>query len=553
MADSIVPLAARQHQPLGDLLVEQGHLSGADLEQALEVERQQGGGLARILVDLGFVNPTDLLEAQSAWLGIPHLRPDEFPSDPPLENPVPASYMRRYRFLPLGGSSALRVAVADPLDLETIGSIRSMTGMPVEVVLSTERAILRAIDRYYGEPEGTDPLPGDGLDMEHLRDMASEAPVIRYVNALIARALEEGASDIHLEPLEGDFRVRCRIDGILEERQAPPPALRPAVVSRLKLMAKLNIAEHRLPQDGRIQIKALGRSIDLRVATLPTLHGESIAIRLLDPAVAARFDLASLGFGEHLLERMVRLARMPHGLVLVTGPTGSGKTTTLHALLKRFNSPARKIVTIEDPVEYRLHGVSQIHVNPAIGLTFAAGLRHIVRQDPDVIMVGEIRDCETAEIAIRAAMTGHAVYSTLHTNDAASAVTRLADMGLEPYLLASSLSAVLAQRLVRSLCDRCKEPADGAVAPDGRWVPTWRAAGCDGCRGRGYAGRVGIFELLEFDDRTSRIVAKGGSEAETLDAARQRGMRSLAEDGWDKIERGVTSVEEVVRATQETR
>lgn len=553
MADSIVPASARRDRPLGNLLVEKGLVSPVDLEQALELERQQGGGLARTLVDLGFVNPADLLEVQSARLGIPYLRSDDFPSAPPVENRVPASYMRRYRFLPLGGSPVLRVAVADPLDLETLGTIRSLTGMPVEIVLSTESDILRAIDSRHGEPAGEGPAPDETWDMEQLRDMASEAPVIRYVNSLITRALEERASDIHFEPLEGDFRVRCRIDGILEEQRAPPPAMRPAVISRLKLMAKLDIAEHRLPQDGRIEIKSLGRSIDLRVATLPTLHGESIAIRLLDPAVAARFDLASLGFSEHLLERMARLAETAHGLVLATGPTGSGKTTTLHALLKRVNSPGRKIVTIEDPVEYRLQGVSQIHVNPAIGLTFAAGLRHIVRQDPDVIMVGEIRDRETAEIAIRAAMTGHAVYSTLHTNNAASAVTRLADMGVEPYLVASSLTAILAQRLVRLLCDHCTERADAAAAPDGRWVPTWRAQGCDECRGQGYVGRVGIFELLEIDDPARRIVARGGSEAELLEAARRRGMQSLAGDGWDKIEKGMTSIEEVVRATQEPR
>jgi general secretion pathway protein E len=550
MPDPVVQPDATGSPPLGDLLVERGVLARADLERAVALERERGGGLARILTDLGFVNPADLLETQASRLGIPFLRADEFPSEPPVEDRVPVDYMRRYRFLPLGGSPVLRVAVADPLDLETLGSIRSRTGMPVEVALAAESDILAGIDKLYGTVDGTELAQAEPVDIEQLRDMASEAPVIRYANSLVARALEERASDIHLEPFERDFRVRFRIDGVLEERRPPPRAMRSAVVSRLKLMAGLDIAERRLPQDGRIQIKVAGRDIDLRVATLPTLHGESLAIRLLDPTVAAAFDLASLGFDEDLLARLARLIASPHGLVLVTGPTGSGKTTTLHAVLKRVNSPVRKIVTIEDPVEYRVEGVSQIHVNPAVGLTFAAGLRHIVRQDPDVIMVGEIRDFETAEIAIRAAMTGHSVYSTLHTNDAASAVTRLADMGVESYLVASSLAAVLAQRLVRLLCPRCREPAGSADAPDGRCVPTWRPRGCEACRGQGYSGRIGIFELLEIDERARRIVARNGASGALLEAARRRGMRGLRADGWDKIERGLTSVEEVLRVTQ---
>ena len=547
---TVSPDCYSQLPPLGELLVDKGLLARHDLDRALELEREQGGGLARILSDLGFVDPADLLEAQADRLGIPFLSGGEFPSDLPLEDRVPASYMRRYRFLPLGGDSVLRVAVADPLDLETLASIRSMTGMPVELVLATEREIVAAIDGLYGLEDGAEPTRPERADIDRLRDMASEAPVIRFANSLVARAVEEHASDIHVEPLERDFRVRYRIDGILEERPPPPQAMQAAVVSRLKLMAGLDIAERRLPQDGRIQIKVAGRDVDLRIATLPTLHGESLAIRLLDPAVAAAFDLGSLGLGENLLTQVARLSGLSHGLVLVTGPTGSGKTTTLHAVLRRINSPARKIVTIEDPVEYRLDGVSQIHVNPSVGLTFAAGLRHIVRQDPDVIMVGEIRDRETARIAIRAAMTGHSVYATLHTNDAASAATRLVDMGVENYLLASSLTAVLAQRLVRLLCVRCREPDGDAAAPDGRWVPTWRARGCEGCRGQGYVGRIGIFELLELDERARRVVARDGSAGQLVEAARRRGMRNLLEDGWDKVQRGLTSVEEVLRVTQ---
>lgn len=553
MPDSLVPSdASARLLPLGDLLVEKGLLARHDLDRALELEREQGGGLVRILSDLGFVDPSDLLKIQAARLGIPFLGGGDFPSDPPVEDRVPPAYMRRYRFLPLGGDSVLRVAVADPLDLDTLASIRSMTGMPVELVLADEREIMAGIDTLYGPEGNVEARRPEEEDIDRLRDMASETPVIRFVNSLIARAVGERASDIHVEPQERGFRVRYRIDGVLEERPPPPQAMQAAVVSRIKLMAGLDIAEHRLPQDGRIQVKAAGRDIDLRIATLPTLHGESLVIRLLDPAVAAAFDLESLGFDEDLQPRVGRLSALSHGLVLVTGPTGSGKTTTLHAVLKRINSPVRKIVTIEDPVEYRLEGVSQIHVNPAIGLTFAAGLRHIVRQDPDVIMVGEIRDHETARIAIRAAMTGHSVYATLHTNDAASAATRLVDMGVESYLLASSLSAVLAQRLVRLLCVRCREPAGDAAAPDGRWVPTWRPRGCKACRGQGYSGRIGIFELLELDERARRVVAGNGDSGTLEQSARNGGMRSLLEDGWEKVARGLTSVEEVLRVTQAT-
>lgn len=533
---------------LGEALVAKGLLERSDLERALELEKERGGGLARILADLGFVNPAELLKVQSERLGLPVARAGEFPVEPLHEHQIPASYMRHYRFLPLGGSPVLRVAVADPLDLATLASIQSLTGMPVEVALASETEILRGIDAIYGQTMPADPAPSARADMDRLRDMASEAPVIRYVNALIAQALDESASDIHLEPFESAFRVRFRIDGVLEERSAPASKLEAAVVSRLKLMAKLDIAERRLPQDGRIQLKALGREIDVRVATLPTLYGESLALRLLDPAVADELDLASLGFDGDLLARIERIAALPHGLLLVTGPTGSGKSTTLHAALKRVNSAQRKIITIEDPVEYRLAGVNQIHVAPAIGLTFATGLRHIVRQDPDVIMVGEIRDRETAEIAVRAALTGHCVYSTLHTNDAASAITRLSDMGVERYLLASSVTAVLAQRLVRVLCQQCKRPSAVAESPGGDQVQSWEPVGCEACRGQGYRGRLGIFELLEVNAAVRRAIA---TNVDMSEASCHGNLRSLQQDAWAKVRQGLTSVAEVVRATQD--
>jgi general secretion pathway protein E len=389
----------------------------------------------------------------------------------------------------------------------------------------------------------------DSEDVEHLRDMASEAPVIRLVNNMIARAVEQRSSDIHLEPFEKEFRVRYRIDGVLYAMDAPPKELRAAVVSRLKLMARLNIAERRLPQDGRIKLKTLGKEIDLRVSTLPTLYGESLVMRLLDRSAGDFYELPNLGFPERMLARMEHYTSQPHGIFLVTGPTGSGKSTTLYSALKRINLPDKKIITIEDPVEYQMDGINQIHVNPQIGLTFATGLRHIVRQDPDVIMVGEIRDLETAEIAIRAALTGHLVFSTLHTNDAPSAITRLTDMGVENYLIASSLMAVLAQRLVRVICPECRAVDEGRSAALGRQV--YRGAGCAQCSGTGYRGRQGIFEMMEVHEEVRRLVVQNADATVLAAAARNNGMIALKEDGWDKVNRGVTTVEEVLRVTQD--
>jgi len=334
-------------------------------------------------------------------------------------------------------------------------------------------------------------------------------------------------------------------------QETPPRELKAAIISRLKLMAKLNIAERRLPQDGRIKIKVLGREVDLRVSTLPTLYGESVVMRLLDRSAGDFYDLQKLGFDDRMLAAMEHFTSLPHGIFLVTGPTGSGKSTTLYSSLKRINLPDKKIITIEDPVEYQMDGINQIHVNPQIGLTFAAGLRHIVRQDPDVIMVGEIRDRETADIAIRAALTGHLVFSTLHTNDAPSAITRLTDMGIESYLLTSSLVAVLAQRLVRVICSHCKRPDGRVLAPDGEHIETWRGAGCPECHGRGYSSRMGIFEMMQVDDEIRKLIMANKDAGELTQAARRNGMRNLREDGWMKIRNGVSTVEEVMRVTQE--
>ena len=542
---------------LGEILTERGQLEAEELEKALAVQSLRRDKLGKLLSDLGYVAARDVLAALSEQLEIPIVGVAEFPAVSPAIEGLSARFLRQFRFLPLAvEDSTVTLAMADPLDFETISAVRLYTKLNVRALLAPETDILAALEKYFpGEEEAT----GSGSaaaavggaetqDVEQLRDMASEAPVIRLVNNMIARAVEQRASDIHLEPFEKEFRVRYRIDGVLYNRDAPPRELRAAVISRLKLMARLNIAERRLPQDGRIQLRTLGKEVDLRVSTLPTLYGESVVMRLLDRSAGDFYELPSLGFPETMLARVERLSSQPHGIFLVTGPTGSGKSTTLYSVLKRINLPDKKIITIEDPVEYQMDGINQIHVNPQIGLTFAAGLRHIVRQDPDVIMVGEIRDLETAEIAIRAALTGHLVFSTLHTNDAPSAVTRLTDMGVENYLISSSLLAVLAQRLVRMICPHCRVVDERQAALD---RPVYRGAGCDRCSHIGYRGRLGILELMDVNDEIRRLVVQNADASVLTAAARSNGMRTLKEDGWDKVYQGVTTVEEVVRVTQD--
>ena len=560
------------HKLLGQLLVERGLLPEEDLQKALALQRERKGRLGKILLDLGYVSQQDLQSVLSEQLGIPRVDAAELQEIPMEAATLPSGFLRQALLYPYRVDDGIVfIAMADPLDSDNIRAIEQLMGRKVEVRLASEAAILKALDVWLGaeqpeeglEASDSDEPPqvaeAEAADIDQLRDLASEAPVIRWVNQLIARALERRSSDIHFEPFERQFRVRYRIDGVLYEVPAPPREMQAAITSRIKLMAKLNIAEQRLPQDGRIPLRVLGREIDLRVSTLPTLYGESVVMRLLDRSASDRYSLATLGFPESLLRKMEHYLSLPHGLFLVTGPTGSGKSTTLYGSLRRLNTMDKKVITVEDPVEYQLPGVNQIHVNPQIGLTFAAGLRHIVRQDPDIIMIGEIRDLETAEIAMRAALTGHLVFSTLHTNDAPSAVTRLTDMGVEHYLVSSSLVAVLAQRLVRVLCPECRKPyaADGDELRKEGWegasgpATLYRAEGCAHCAHTGFVGRVGIFEFMELDEGIRReIVAR--ADASTLRAtARERGMRSLKEDGWLKIASGQTTVEEVLRVTQE--
>src|SRR5689334_22738104 len=541
---------------LGEILIERRVITPDDLARALDIQRERiGEKLGKILVDLGFIATRDVLAALAEQLQVPVLTLDGPPAVSPEIETLSPRFLRQFRCLPVAlHDHTVMLAMADPLDFETRNTVAESTGLTVEAGIAPEQEILDAIDRYYGQDKNETELAAQGADsedLEHLRDMASEAPVIRLVNAMIAQAVEQRASDIHIEPFEKEFRIRYRIDGVLASQSPPPRELKAAIISRVKLMAKLNIAERRLPQDGRIKIKTLGREVDLRVSTLPTLYGESVVMRLLDRSAGDFYDLERLGFDDHMLRRMEYYTSLPHGIFLVTGPTGSGKSTTLYSALKRINQTDKKIITIEDPVEYQMDGINQIHVNTQIGLTFAQGLRHIVRQDPDVIMVGEIRDRETADIAIRSALTGHFVYSTLHTNDAPSAIARLTDMGVENYLITSSLVAVLAQRLVRVICAGCKVSAGTALTPEGETIPVFRGAGCESCFNTGYRGRLGIFELMELNEELRASIMRNEDSGKITEIARRHGMQNLREDGWNKVRRGMTSAEEVMRVTQE--
>jgi general secretion pathway protein E len=558
---------------IGQLLLERNLINPVELQSALALQRERKDKIGKILLDLGYLAERDLIAVLSEQHNAPLIPAAEYPAVPLELEKLSSKFLRQFKVLPLDlENNQLTVAMADPSDLDTIESLRLFTGNEIKIRLGLENEISEALERLYAGDNGSVSKVVEatqeeragyaelGEDIEHLRDMASEVPVIRLVNSMISRAVERRASDIHMEPFEKEFRIRYRIDGILHNVDFPPVQLKPAIISRVKLMAKLNIAERRLPQDGRIKLKVLGKEIDLRVSTLPTLYGESVVMRILDKSDSSVFDLQRLGFPKQMLSKIEKLTSFPHGILLVTGPTGSGKSTTLYSAMKRINLPDKKIITIEDPVEYQMDGINQIHVNTQIGLTFAAGLRHIVRQDPDVIMIGEIRDLETAEIAIRSALTGHLVFSTLHTNDAPSAITRLVDMGVENYLLASCLIGVLAQRLVRIICSQCKTDyledsqklqALGFSLNGAKTIKLYRGKGCEACGSTGYESRKGIFELMEPDDEIRRMVVANGTSNVIAQYARGRGMKTLREDGFEKVLAGVTTLEEVLRVTQE--
>jgi general secretion pathway protein E len=560
-----------QHQSLEQLLLEQGRVSAEDLRKVKRLQQERGERLERLLLDLGFISEEDLQPLLARYLGVPAISRKEFPTEPVPLGKLSLKYLRRAKVMPLTQSNGtLVIAMADPADYYAIQGLQVATGLQVEARLARERDILEGLEAVYGGGTGGDGTNGNGEgdaevafvgedeeDVNHLRDLASEAPVIRLVNLVINRAVESRASDIHIEPFEQELKVRYRIDGVLHDVETPARRLQAAIVSRIKIMAKLNIAERRLPQDGRIKLRLMGKEIDLRVSTLPTLYGESVVLRILDRS-SINVSLGTLGFPEDILKEFEAVIQRPYGMILVTGPTGSGKTTTLYGALDKINSPDKKIITIEDPVEYQLFGVNQIHVKPAIGLTFANGLRSIVRQDPDVIMVGEIRDPETAEIAIQSALTGHLVFSTLHTNDAAGAVTRLLEMGVESYLLASSLLGVLAQRLVRRVCRKCMQPTE--MPPelwreiggrDGEPMRVVIGSGCEECANTGYRGRAGIYEFLPVTDAVKGHILERASAGVIKETAVKQGMRTLRDDGWRSVREGTTTVAEVVRVTQE--
>lgn len=557
---------------IGEILLNEGLISEDKLRQGLEEQKKAKERIGALLISLGYLSEKDLLRVLSIQLGIPFLSNHEYPSSCPDIGFQPTfKFLKQYKVLPIEcNNGCLRVAVADPLEPYPLETLKVFTGLEVEPVLGLESEILDSIEAIYGsagrsmdkliEDLGETDVNGASLDsenVEHLKDMASEAPVINMVNLLISGAVEKRASDIHIEPFDDQLHVRYRIDGILYQVETLPRKLQSAVASRVKIMAKLNIAERRLPQDGRLKVKVTGRDMDIRVSTVPTLFGESIVMRLLDSKGVLSMD--SIGFSEAGRHKFMSLVRQPHGLVLVTGPTGSGKSTTLYAALLRVDTTEKKVITVEDPVEYYLKGVNQIQVKPKIGLTFANGLRSIVRQDPDVIMVGEIRDAETADIAIHSALTGHLILSTLHTNDAPSAITRLQDMGVESYLISSSLLGVLAQRLVRVICQDCK----AAYIPERselqllksltgqNGAELFRGKGCEKCEGTGYRGRVAIFELMTVTDGIRQLIADGKGSNIIRQRAVEEGMKTLSEDGWDKVLSGVTTVEEVSRVTLE--
>mgnify|MGYP000536629139 CR=1 FL=1 len=555
---------------LADILKEEKRLSPQTLE-----EMQGSGSLRQALIQKGLMEEEEILLALSRRLGIPFVKDLEGEGfDPSLIPKVPITFCKNYKIVPLKlQDGVLTAAALDPLKLEPLDDLRLiLEAKEIRLVLSTEREILRLANQYYEQRADTPEEVIQSMDGEsqdrllheleetpELLEATDEAPVIKLVNLILFQAVKERASDIDIEPYARELKVRYRIDGILYPRLSPPKRLQSSIISRLKIMAKLDIAEKRLPQDGRIPIRIADRDIDIRVSVIPTAFGERVVLRLLDKH-STHFGLEEIGLSAEQLRTFEELIRRPNGILFVTGPTGSGKTTTLYAALSRINSPDKNIVTIEDPVEYQLFGIAQIQVNPKIGLTFAQGLRSILRHDPDVILVGEVRDVETAEIAIQAAMTGHLVFSTLHTNDAASAVTRLVDMGIEPFRIASVIRAIAAQRLVRVLCPRCREEyapepetlRDAGLEPEevgGRTL--YRGKGCPACAGTGYRGRTAIYEILRVSEPIRQLIMKKADAATIARRAAEEGMRSLRREGAEKVLAGITSLEELARVTQE--
>jgi general secretion pathway protein E len=556
-----------EYEALLNVLHKKQKLSVAELKK---VERVQKTSVAEsvplLLVKLGLCSELDVADAFVESGKFEKVTTDQYPLEKQLPEVVPLRFLKQYHAIGLSQNDDITVAMMDPEDQFVIKSLKLATGKNLIVKVGLLSEIDAALEVQYGEglsqkDKVLDNLDIDDIDdedLEHLKDLASEAPIIKMVNLIMQRAIETRASDIHIEPFEQSLKVRLRVDGVLKQIDAPSVKSTAAVISRIKIMAKLNIAERRLPQDGRIKIQMLGKELDLRVSTIPTMYGESVVIRLLDKENTI-LDFAGLGFAGKHLDQFLEALAQPHGIILITGPTGSGKSTTMYAALKQLNTSERKIITVEDPVEYQMEGINQIQAKPQIGLTFASALRSIVRQDPDVIMIGEMRDLETARIAVQSALTGHLVLSTLHTNDAAGGVTRLQDMGLEEYLLTSTVNGILAQRLVRKLCPACKlafhPPAElikelhlRRFAPEGDIV-FYKPVGCAQCADMGYRGRLAIIEFLPMTDPIRRLIISKAEAGDIQKLAMEEGMSTMYENGLVKVVEGVTTLEEVLRVT----
>ncbi|HEV2315572.1 MAG TPA: type IV-A pilus assembly ATPase PilB [Candidatus Acidoferrales bacterium] len=565
---------------LGEILVRDSLISSDQLKQALDYQKREGGRLGTCLVKLGLVSDEDITAVLSRQYGVPSINLKFYEVDPSVIKLIPQETAVRYQIVPLSRvGSTLTIAMTDPTNVFAMDDIKFMTGFNVEPVVASESAISEAIGKFYGAAESVEELDkvmkdlaGEDaalelsqeeadMDLASLEKAAEEAPIIKLVNLILTDAVKRGASDIHVEPYEKEYRVRFRIDGILQNVMSPPMKLRDAITSRIKIMAKLDISEKRLPQDGRIMIKYLKdgkkKELDFRVSTVPTLFGEKIVMRLLDKE-NLRLDMTKLGFEQESLEKFAKAILRPYGMVLVTGPTGSGKTNTLYSSVAKLNTLETNIMTAEDPVEFQLAGINQVQMKEQIGLNFASALRAFLRQDPNIILVGEIRDFETAEIAVKAALTGHLVLSTLHTNDAPSTISRLMNMGIEPFLVATSVNLICAQRLVRRVCSQCKEPMNitpqalvdaGYTTEEAKTTTVYHGRGCGTCNNTGYKGRVGLYEVMEINDELKELILVGASALELRKKALDNGMITLRRSGLIKIASGQTTMEEVIRET----
>jgi len=559
---------------LTEILIKDNIISEAQLKKALKIHKEKGGSLKKILVEQGFVKEKDLIAVLSQGLSIPPIILSRFKIDSEILKLVPRDIARKYQMVPVSRvGNVLTVAMADPLNVFAIDELRNITGMEIGIIIASQKEVQDVIDQHYAEDTRgvLEELMKDmkledlqiikeeeakEVDPARLYKLVEEAPVVKLTNTILENGIKARASDILVEPMERSVRVRYRVDGVLREVESLPKNMHETIVSRIKVMSQLNIAERRLPQDGRFKLKINRNEVDFRVSVLPSSHGEKVALRILDKS-AAMLDIEKLGFEKDSQEVLKKCISRPHGMMLVCGPTGSGKTTTLYSLLKYVHDPERNLITVEDPVEYQIQGVSQVTVRSDVGLTFASSLRSILRQDPDVIMIGEIRDFETVDIAIKSALTGHLVLSTLHTTTACGSVVRLVNMGVESFLISASLIGIVAQRLIRKLCGKCKEPYEPAEAlisnlgikSGGGEIIFYRPKGCEHCLNTGYKGRVGICEILTVSPSVKELVLRKARESEIKEQARKEGMRTLREDGLKKVLEGITSLEEVLRVT----